>query len=471
MTTRDPLDARLRAFLEEEAEAMPRRARSAEEMARLIAPRVRRHSLVPLFLQPAAVLWPRSLRVAWAVAVLLLVLVLGAAILWAGSSLLRQPPRIVQIALDLPLGQTSVDSQAIVNAARLAVSDSNGLAGGFAVEIPDGAIFDDTLGGSPDQDTGSANALRIVREPRNVAMIGPFQSNIARIQIPITNQAGLFQCSPSNTMASLTRGVDAPALRPRPDRPNYVRVVGTDDIVLRRTAAYAYDELAVRSIYVIDGDDLAIGDWFAEGFQGRGGTLAGRAALPDGFNEGNAIGLMAAAAAADPGAIVFTGQAEPAAWLLKATAGAGLGAVPFVGRDSILEGGPESPSSFLALAGGVADRAISSFPAALDGPQLAAFMARYRLEYGDEPTYYAAAGYTCAQIILAALRGVDDPGQDLAAVRETVRAAGTDPTSRFDTVLGTISFDGSGDVTPDRTTILGYDPSSGGWVVRSVLGD
>lgn len=470
MITRDPLDATIRAFLDDEAEAMPRRARSADDMALAMAPRVRRRSLVPWFLQPAAFQWPRAFRLAWALAVILLLLLVGAAILWAGSNLLRTPPRIVQIAVDLPLGQPQAGAQAILNAIRLAVADSDGLAGAFAVEIPDSAVLDDTVAGGPDQEKASANVLQILREPRNVALIGPFHSGLATIQIPLTNDAGLLQCSPANTASFLTRGPEAAGLRPRPDRPSYVRVVGTDDDALRRTAGYTYDELAVRSVYVIDGDVPALGDAFVQAFVARGGTLAGRVALPDAFNEGNAIGLTAAAAATDPGAIVFTGQALHAAWLIKEAARAGLVDVWFVGRDSLLEGGPGSPG-FVELSEGAAERAVSAFPASLDGPDFGGFVARYRAEYGDAPTFYAAAGYACAQVVLAAIARIDDPGMDFAAIREAVRAAGTDTEARFDTVLGTIAFDAAGDVSPDRTTILGYDAASGGWAVRSVEGD
>jgi branched-chain amino acid transport system substrate-binding protein len=470
MTTRDRLDARLRAFLEEEAEAMPRRARSAEEMARVISPRVRRRSFVPWFLQPAAMLWPRAFRIAWTLAVLLLVLLVGAAIL-SGSKLLRQPPRIVQIAVDLPIGLREVDSQAIVNAVRLAVADSNGAAGAFEVGIPDGAVFDDTIAGFPDRATGSANAIRIVGEPQSIALIGPFNSSIAEAQIPITNGAGLLQCSPANTAPLLTRGADTATLRPRPDRTTYVRVVGTDDIVLRRTALYAYDELAVRSIYMIDGDDVAVGDWFVQAFLARGGTLAGRTRLPDDFNEGNAIGLMATAAESAPDAVVFTGQSAPAAWLVNQADGSGLGGTWFVARDSILEGGPTAPGSFLEIAESAADRVITAFPAPLARPEMAGFFTRFQTAYGAQPTFYAAAGYVCAQVILAALQRVDDPPNDLTAIRELVRAAVTEPEVRFDTLFGTISFDVLGDVAPDLTTVLGYDATSGGWAVRSVSSD
>lgn len=470
MTTRDPLDATIRAFLDDEAEAMPRRARGADEMALTIAPRVRRRSLVPWFLQPAAVQWPRAFRVAWLLAVLAMLLVLGAAMLWAGSNVLRAPPRIVQIAVDLPLGQPEIEAQAIVNAVRLAVADSGGVAGAFAVEIPDSAVLDHSIAGRPDQDAAALNALRIGREPRNVAVIGPFQSGIARIEIPFTNAAGLLQCSPATTAPGLIQGPDA-ATRPRPDRPNYVRVVGTDDVLLRQVGEHAFDALGVRSIYVIDGDDPRIGDWFVEAFVGRGGAIAGRVALPDGFNEGNAIGLTAAAAAANPGAVLFTGSAEPAAWLIKAAGGAGLADVPFIARDAITEGGPDSPRSFLALAGEAGARAEAGFPAAFDASKLAGFVTRYRATFGGEPTYYAAAGYACAQVVLAALARVPDARQDLAAVRESVRAAGVDPGARFDTVAGTIAFDESGDVTSSRSTIVGYDAASGTWVIRSVIGD
>ena len=32
-----------------------------------------------------------------------------------------------------------------------------------------------------------------------IGVVGPFNSTVAKVQIPISNEAGLLQCSPANT--------------------------------------------------------------------------------------------------------------------------------------------------------------------------------------------------------------------------------------------------------------------------------
>ena len=49
------------------------------------------------------------------------------------------------------------------------------------------------------------------RRPEIVAVIGPLNSSVAKAQIPISNEAGLLQCSPANTNPELTKGAPAPA--------------------------------------------------------------------------------------------------------------------------------------------------------------------------------------------------------------------------------------------------------------------
>ena len=63
-------------------------------------------------------------------------------------------------------------------------------------------------------------------------MVGPAQSPVAMAEIPITNRAGLLQCSPANTNPGLTKPRDG-ALDLRsafPTRINYIRTAPSDDI-------------------------------------------------------------------------------------------------------------------------------------------------------------------------------------------------------------------------------------------------
>ncbi len=61
------------------------------------------------------------------------------------------------IAIELPLqGSEKAASDPIINGIRLAVKQAGGAAGGYAIEVPDSAIYDDALNGAHDPQTGAA---------------------------------------------------------------------------------------------------------------------------------------------------------------------------------------------------------------------------------------------------------------------------------------------------------------------------
>jgi ABC-type branched-subunit amino acid transport system substrate-binding protein len=101
-----------------------------------------------------------------------------------------------------------------------------------------------------------------------VGVVGPFNSGSAKAQIPVSNEAGLFQCSPSNTSPTLTIGEDGKTLRAaNPDKINYVRLCSNDNFQGGALAKYAYTTLGLRSALVIDDTETygkGLADVFAE---------------------------------------------------------------------------------------------------------------------------------------------------------------------------------------------------------------
>ena len=93
-----------------------------------------------------------------------------------------------------------------------------------------------------DLEQGKANAAAFIANPRTVAMIGPLISFIAHGQIPLTNAAGLLQCSPAATDPALTKPRDG-ALDLReafPERINYIRTAPADDSQGRALASFVF---------------------------------------------------------------------------------------------------------------------------------------------------------------------------------------------------------------------------------------
>jgi branched-chain amino acid transport system substrate-binding protein len=367
----------------------------------------------------------------------------------------------VKIAIELPQqGSEKAASDPIINGIKLAVKQAGGGAGGYAIDIPQGSIYDDALNGAHDPQTGANNMSQIVADADTVAVIGPLNSSVALAQIPISNEGGLLQCSPANTDPNLTKGDPAKQLRTKPN--NYIRVVTTDDVQGPAAAQYLFDVLKKKSVYVIDDTETfgkGVADAFDAEFKKRGGTVVKHDAAPKTTQD--YVSIMTAAKALNPEAIYFGGvTATGGARILLAAAQAGLGDVPYVGPDGINDGSGETKDSFLNLAAAAAKNTTSTLAGIGDFPGRAQFAADYKAEYGIDPTGYAGTGFACAQVALDALKraGATSPA-DMTALREAVRVAGTDTAAKYTTIVGDITFDANGDTSQKIVSIYSVDPA------------
>lgn len=379
----------------------------------------------------------------------------------------------VNIAIELPQqGSELASSGPIINGIKLAVKEAGGAAGGYKVEIPNSVIFDDAKDGVHDAQTGAQNMGNIVTLENVVAVIGPLNSSVALAQIPISNEAGLLQCSPANTNEGLTKP-EFGALDVRkanPDKINYVRVVTTDDNQGPAAAKFILEELKKTKVYIIDSTDTfgkGIADNFQKYLEANGGTTVARDGAPKG--TGDYSSLMTAAAAKNPEAIYFGGvTADGGARILKAAVAAGLGEIPFIGPDGIFDGSSKTPDSFLNLAGDDAKLSYATAAAVGDFPGRAEFATRFKAEYGTDPTGYSATGYACGQVVLDALNRAA-PAADMKALRESVRVAGVDTTYKYTSVIGEFTFDANGDTSQKIISFYGYDATLKDWVFKSQL--
>ena len=213
----------------------------------------------------------------------------------------------IKIAVELPFqGSEKATSDPILNGIRLAVKDAGGAVGGYAVTVPDSAVYDDSLNGAHDPQTGANNMTKIVADPDVAAVIGPVNSSVGKAQIPISNAAGLLQCSPSNTNPDLTKGDPAAQLRTKPN--NYIRVVTTDDVQGPAASQYIHDVLKKNSVYIIDDTETfgkGVADSFEADFKSRGGTVVKHDGAPKTTQD--YVSIMTAAKALNPEAIYFGG--------------------------------------------------------------------------------------------------------------------------------------------------------------------
>lgn len=393
----------------------------------------------------------------------------------SGSAAPSGEARAVKVAIDLPLqGSELAGAQPIINGAKLALKQAGGKAGSWTVELPDALILDDALNGVHDPQTGAQNVTTIIGDASVVAMIGPLNSNVARAQIPLTNAAGLFQCSPANTNEGLTKP-EFGALEIRKERPNdinYVRVATTDDLQGPANAKYLGEDLGVKNLYIID-DTETFGAGIANQVEKYWKetlklTVVGHDSVVKTTTDYASI--LTTAKSQNPDGIYFGGvTASGGARILNAAVQVGLGEIPYMGPDGINDGTGETPDSFLNLTGANAKNSYSTLAGKADFPGLAQFTTDYTAEFGIAPTGYAIQGYGCMQVILDAIAraSATSPADD-AAAREAVRASGSDTTYKYNTAMGEISFDANGDTSQKTVSVYSVDPAAangkGAWV-------
>ncbi|MDQ3380156.1 MAG: ABC transporter substrate-binding protein [Actinomycetota bacterium] len=357
-------------------------------------------------------------------------------------------------------GPSAAEGIAVRNAVQLAIdkAKTNGAVGtGVELILKAHDTGDDDDGEDPAR--GAAAARKMAGDPRTIAAIGPFTSPTAGETIPITNRAGLLECSPSNSYQGLTKP-EYGALEFRaaqPERINYVRLSPTVDVSARALAAFATHELDAESALVVadpEWQDLAAD--FTKAFTALGGQVAQRKLAP---GTSPAAALAPLRGKAPPDVVAFAGSTDSrAADVRRAMRKAGYGSTPFVSWDGILDGSGAIAGSYLQRAGKAAAGTVAGLTAI--APPRADFVDAYRSAFGEEPTDHAAAAYACAQVILASLEAVAEDGPDADELREALRARAVDPAHRYETVLGTLGFDANGDSTQQMVSFFRVDPEA-----------
>ncbi len=388
----------------------------------------------------------------------------------------------LHIGVDLPLtGPEGPAAQPALNGIRFFVQQHPTL-DGFDVTI---TSADDGRGGAPDPQLGASNIAAFINDPALVAVIGPFDSSVARKEIPLANAAALAMVSPSASSPCLTHDTFLPAaldptgeaitckdaglpsaseLRPAHVN-NFFRLAPTDDLQGPAAADYAVKTLQVLRAAVVS-DHEAYGQALAAGFTKRfeklGGSVVGHADL-DPKTAGDATAFLTSMKAAGAQAVYFGGAAAGNGCAIRAQMkgifDAGT-ATPFLGSDGIAD----DPACIIAAAGNAAG-IYATVPAVDAGSQLTAThtIAAFKTAFGRTSDYgpYTIVAYDAAAVLYAALdRAIRAAGGHLPARSDVVSQLAA--TSGFPGATGTFGFDAAGDTTNrvfSVDTPSGDDPS------------
>jgi branched-chain amino acid transport system substrate-binding protein len=382
--------------------------------------------------------------------------------------------KVIKIGTELPMsGAETANGEPTANGVKLAIKQANAkkTIPGYTLEIN---VQDDAVNGAHDPQQGATNMHTLVADASVIGVVGPFNSSVAQAEIPISNAAGLLQCSPANTNTGLTYPPDALQYRPNnKDKINYVRLAAPDSIQGPAGADYTYTDVGAKSVYILDDTEtfgVGVGDSFEKRFKELGGTVTKRDSAPKSTTDYTP--LFTAAAAAKPAAVYLAGT-TPTGMGLALKQGrtvAGFETIPFIGPDGVADLGPGGTTgATLTVAGQAAHDVHGTVAGVHDLPSGSTFIADYNTEFGKAPGAYSAIAYACAQVIIAnAAKAIAAGTTELAALREAVRAAAVAADNKYDTVIGSVSFDKNGDITTPYMsfykTDLTAEGGKGGWV-------
>lgn len=368
------------------------------------------------------------------------------------------PPQVT-IVSSLPISQYH-ESVWVANGIRMALADNGPRVEGIRIDyLP---LDDSPIGGSFSAEI--ANANRAASDKSVVAYIGPFNSSAAKHSIPILCRAGLGMVAPTNTHDGLTKPIpieEDPSGYYAGCTRNYSRVIPRDSVA-GEIAAVKAGALGARRAYVVSsspGDAMAYG--FSTYAPSLGIAIAGSSLISNSAQMYPDVAAAVAGSGADT--VYFS------CFLYQAQCGVALNnirtaapAVRIVTTDEVL--GP----GYVASAGPAAEGVIlvrQELAPPDYSPTAAAWYARYTARYGAIPYAEfngAIYGYEATNVVLRAIATARRHHAERAAVRQAIMA-----TSNFNGLLGSWSFDGTGDITPATvSTAVFHD---GAWVPTGAL--
>ncbi len=164
--------------------------------------------------------------------------------------------KTLNVYSSLPLqGASRPQSEDVINGIKLALKQKGGKCGDFTIKY---TSLDDATAAAGKWEAGADVGQRAQGRAgrQRDRLLGEFNSGASAISIPITNEAGILQVSPSNTAVRPDQeGVGAEPGEPDKYYPTgertYGRVVPIDTIQGAAQAQYMKDE-GVTSVYILD---------------------------------------------------------------------------------------------------------------------------------------------------------------------------------------------------------------------------
>jgi branched-chain amino acid transport system substrate-binding protein len=357
--------------------------------------------------------------------------------------------KVVDVYSSLPMhGPSTSQTEPIVNGIKLALEQAGGKAGRWTIHYT--ALDDSTSqAGGWDPDQTAVDARDAAADPRAVYYIGEFDSAASEISVPILNQVGVPEVSPSNTYVGLTTSLPGSARgEPQQYHPtgsrSYLRIVpvasieAAADLMAMRQAGCR--KVAVVNDKGVDGADLATLLELEKKYYGVNvvSNTGVDLTAPDlGFDaaklKAEGADCFFFAGEVSTGAVQVTKDVHAAIPNAKVFGGAGVCTDSFT---SAAKGGVPA-SLYRLIECTVATPDLAAYPRGM------AFLAAYKAKYGDSnPGPYAVYGYEAMKLGLDTIADLGSQGNSKSAVLKALFA-----TKDRRSVLGTYGFDRTGDTT------------------------
>jgi len=425
--------------------------------------------------------WSRIFALAMAIPLLLMVLAACGSGTGSGTT---TGSTIIKIATELPVsGKDESSGKPAENGAHLALDEANAnhTIPGYTLQfVPKDDVG---VGQIHDPAVGQQNVRALIGDALVAAIVGPFNSNVARAEMPIANKAPIALLSPANTNTCLTQStpdtgctganLQVPVLRPT-GKVTYFRIATTDNHQGGVGADYLYKTLNYKTAYVIDDAEtygLGIASAFIKEYGADGGTLLGHSSEPG--TTTSYLNLLTLIAAMHPSVIYFAGLDSTGGILVRQQMEkiAALKNTPYAGGDGL------QTSTFATTIGLNNGGPVYSTVAAADAdiiPAAQAFITKYKSVYGaDQYGAYSAAGFDCMNIYIQAIKAAlangavtpQNSNDSAGAVKFRQAVINAVQGISFNGVLGHQSFDSNGDTTNKVIAIYQLADVSGtpGW--------
>jgi branched-chain amino acid transport system substrate-binding protein len=344
----------------------------------------------------------------------------------------------------LPLqGDSRPQSESVVNGEKLALQEHGGKVGKFTIKY---VSLDDSTAAAGKWDPGqtSSDARKAAQDKTTIAYLGEFNSGASAISIPILNEAGILQVSPSNTYVGLTRSEGADKGEPDKYYPSgkrtFCRVVPADHIQAAAQVAFQKSEGCTKT-YILNDKEVygkGIADAVQTDAQSQGLQILGNDGIDTKAANYRSLATKIKSKGAD--CMFFGGITDNNAVQVWKDVGAANPTIKMFGPDGVAE------SSFTTkLPANLQPRTFVTNPTLdpkLYPPAAQDFFKSYKQKYGKAPEPYAIYGYEAMQVALLAIQNAGDKGNDRQAVIDQFFKI-----KDRDSVLGKYSIDQNGDTT------------------------